>query len=290
MKSNLGRIGKEVKFSNINKVGGSYDRLDEYMHAVNNPENVANYNSGGDITEYFAPIRGRTVDNETYMGGTGTADYDGPIDVNEIFFDIGASGNYKLYIRHKNTIGSGGNFWANDIPIFGIQILDEDGDIISTIEPSTSAWQTTRVEDSNVNPTPSYVAANETFYTLTQLTSTSGGTYDRFYQSYQNLYATSTASQYVGARGGIPSEYLNGPSSTPMPVGHEVIQQDYGRTNMFFEASGAAHNYSAYLRTTNVTAIPARGSIKIAFIMATNTTSKDALDHYDSIFIGLNAT
>jgi hypothetical protein len=312
---NLGRIGKTKTLSDVHKDGGIHDNHDRYQQALQDTTN--SYHSGRrDITNFFQEIHGRPIDSEDYMemalGNLSRhKDYTGPWDVSEIFFDISNSSTgtdsngdpeyiYKLYIRHKATIGQ----FPDDTPIAGLQILDDSGTVVFTLKPDSVGenaspnhlWETMRTETTSFSINRPLGAASETYHPLEAQSNYGSATADRFWcrghigtiAAASNI--TQTVSSYTGAQGGISDDFLSGANSTPMPVGYSTIQQTRNSRNFFRECSGAAHNASVCLRTASTYAFPEKGSIRIAYAFTTRTSAIDDLDQDDTLFLGLHTS
>lgn len=272
MKGNLNRMGKYFSPIEVLQKGGLVDNNDIHHAARHNEGFPIDQAEAGDITKFFEAITARTIDSVAYMGGT--SDYNGPYDVSDVKFNVPAD-DYKLYIRHKRTIGNS-SYWQNDTCVAHVQILDADGDVLHNIPPNVGVWQTTTTEQSTTLVTP-----NSANYGYTNMAF--AGTGARW-----NV-GSSTGSSSTGCFGGIGVHWQS--STTAMPIGRESLASD-GSTNFIFHettgggstSNGYLNNYSVYARTINDYAIPAKGSIRIAY--AITTGQEAALDSNQTLFVG----
>lgn len=274
MKGNLNRMGKYFSPIEVLEKGGLVDHNDIHHAARHNEGFPIDQAEAGDITKYFQPITARTIDSPAYMGNTG--DYNGPYDVSDVKFNVPAD-DYKLYIRHKRTIGNA-SYWQNDTCVAHVQILDADGAVLHNIATNMGKWQTTTTEQSTTSVTPN-TASNYTY----------SSTFFSTNATRRWNVASGTGSGSTGCFGGIKVEWQS--STTPMPIGRESLAQD-GSTNFIFHETSSfgttsnnyLNNYSAYARSVNEYAIPAKGSIRIAYAITTGQES--ALDSNQTLYVG----
>lgn len=274
MKGNLNRMGKYYEPADILDKGGLIDKHDLNEVEKHNIGFPIGQSGSGDITSYFFPIMARTIDSPDFMGST--SDYQGPYDVSDIKFNVPAD-NYKLYIRHRRTIGNS-SYWQNDTCVAHVQILDADGAVLHNIATNMGIWQTTTTEQSTTSVTPN-TAANYS-YSNTIYSSNSAAKWN---------VSSSTSSGSTGCHGGIGLHWQS--STTPMPIGRESLASS-GTTNFIFHetsgggssSNGYLNNYSTYARTANQFAIPAKGSIRIAY--AITTGQEAAIDSNQTLYVG----
>lgn len=273
MKGNLNRMGKYFSPIEVLEKGGLIDNND-ILHAARHNEGFpVDQAEAGDITKFFDTITARTIDSDAYMGGT--SDYNGPYDVSDVKFNVPAD-DYKLYIRHRRTIGNS-SYWQNDTCVAHVQILDADGDVLHNIPPNVGVWQTTTTESNQGMVTPGS-ASN---YSYTNMAFAGSG-------ARWNV-GSSTVSGSTGCHGGIGVHWQS--STTPMPIGRESLASNGSTNFIFHETSGGGsssngylNGYAAYARTVNDYAIPAKGSIRIAYAITTGQHA--ALDSNQTLYIG----
>lgn len=269
---NLSRVGKYVDAqSGLKDHGGTYDLFDGFNIARNGDgfEDRTYYN----MTTSMTPFYTRAIASDSYMGNT--ADYDGPYDVHEMFFNQTA-GNYRIYIVHKATTTT---TFYNDTPIGGIQILDIEGTPLHTVQPFTTTFQTLPYESQSIYAPGYYANAVGSSF----VSCPNNGAADQF-----NV-RSSTSSSYTGAEGGIDlTQYGGGTGENrPLPVGEGTMAQYDTINYLYREASGSLRNYYSVARTTNTYSIPAQGSIRIAFANTTINSQISSMDQNNTLFLGM---
>lgn len=187
--------------------------------------------------------------------------------VAEVLFDIGSSSNRRLYIAHNPSAQP---IYANDFCIGGIQILDENQNVVHDIYAAASynisSWHTANEKQASVG-TPSIADG----YTYSQVM-TSPNT------NKWSSHTGGTTSGTTGAMAGIHSMNHMG----AFPVAHEILGQLTNSRYIYRETSSPAADFN-YLRT-NLLAMPAKGSIRIAYHMSTNGTGYDPLN---TLYVGM---
>ena len=196
-----------------------------YDLAFSGHNNVA---EGTDITNNWYEISNRSINSQTYMGGS--SDYNGPYDVGEVQTNFVGSG--RIYIGVKVTVSP---TYYNDVPIAGVQVvnsandtLDEDYIFASSIGGTGSNWTTVKEEVSGSSSqgfpnSPSWWSSRSYYSISTAINE------DKF------SWASSTGSAYTGCAGGISSNYY----TTLATVGNGTTSQVGVNYYAFRETSGS---------------------------------------------------
>lgn len=210
-----------------------------------------NNTSVQNVTPTYIPAPANLLNGlENVIGGKVSfsgSNYTGAYDVRDVVFDNGSSSTSKLYIRHKVTASTA---YLNDTPIAWVQILDSSGNLVQSLRPTTSYWETTRGDQASIPQSPD----NLTYYGLA-----SGSTAGRF-----NV-ASGTGSSNTGAADGITNyQYF---SNVLPSAGAGVISQSNGTDYIYLETSSpVGTGHIGFLRTAQSYTIPSSGIVRICYI------------------------
>lgn len=281
MKGNLGRVGAVRSIDDVYNYGGHVDMADinntliEKEIFTNEREKYRwNFNSLNKVYDLYnvwssVPCN-RAINSQTYMNGS-NSDYSGPFDVTEQFFSV-TPGNYRLYLAHVITLS--GNLFNNDVPIGGVQILDAKGEVLHFIacNATEDKWQT-QVGEQNVYAAPTLPSGynSNSWSTPPNITGNSSALSKRF------SYAHYTGSYYTGAANGISTNNLD---TTPMTVGDGTMPQGPNNTQYMFRETSTPTSANGWVicRTRDTYAIPAFGSIRIAYAITIPTEDVSDID------------
>ena len=286
----LGRIGSNLNHDDVRSHGGRVDGLTYTSMGMYGSADTQRFVKDETPREYtnmyndWANLSTRRINSNTYMSGhsgfTATSDYSGMVDVDEQFFDMGASspgpGTYRIWLAHQVTTNT---TFYNDTPICGVQVLDIQGNVLETIglydSNNAIEWENLTGTNSGqqsdlLNP----YTRNSADYSWTDVTSsTSVGKFST---------ASSTGSQYTGIKGGVD---LTGYASKPFPVGYATMAQVDTLSYLFRGTSGSTRYTYAVMRTKNAYTIPRYGSIRV--IHANTTLSTQSIDPSNTLFVGI---
>ena len=284
MKNNLSRVGRYRDLRDIRRYGGAFDlnELDEAFPPDPDsgypelPIELQYHNQRVEgLYNALKPVRcERFINSQTYMGST--SDYDGAYDVTEMFFSA-TPGNYKLYLGQHNTVNPS---FYNDWTVGAIQILDLAGNVLHSFKCNSTEnkFDTTTTHISRTtfnNP-----ISDSSISGLTYAGVSSGFNFSRW------TYASSTSSSYTGARNGISVENLD---NVPMTVGQETMPQRptiVSSQYLYRETTSSSLDTCVLARTKDTYAIPAYGSIRIAYTLCIPTAEQTDIDPEDCLFLG----
>lgn len=286
MKNNLSRVGRARSLMDVYRYGGSFDTFDyENLTPADPfsglPEKPLVYGDQRVENLYNAmkPVRcERAINSQTYMNNS-SADYVGGYDVSEMFFNV-TPGNYKIYLGQHNTVNPS---YINDWTVGAIQILNAAGDVIHAITadaalPSGDKWDSASLQ---------YTTAFDST-TIQSLIGEVSGTFTDVGTALSTLrwsYASSTGSGYTGAANGINTSNID---NVPLTVGPATAAQQIlgSKTFLYRETSGSTLETGVLGRTKNTYAIPAFGSIRIAYTLCVPTADINDIDIHDSLYLG----
>lgn len=296
----LGRIGKNLNHNNVYSHGGRIDARTYGAASLYGSDEVQRIMDTGGLSQKTVYPRGytnmyfqwgnldtRKISSNTYMSNhinptvVSGADYTGPVDVDEQFFNMSTTnpgpGNYYIYIAHKVTTTT---TFYNDTPIYGVQVLDQAGDVLYTIDVGTTAsakWQnltgTNSGQQDSLNSPFAYASSLYSWADLSLSTGT--GVFS---------LQSNTTSSSTGSQGGVNiEEYVH--NSTPFPVGFGTMNQENALNFIYRETSGSTINTFTIMRSKITYAIPQYGSIRI--IHANTTHSGQSPDIDQTLFVAM---
>lgn len=284
MKSNLSRVGRYRDLRDIYRYGGAFD-----LHDLKNafpPDPHTGYPELPIELQYHTqrveglynalkPVRcERFINSQTYMGSS--SDYDGAYDVTEMFFSA-TPGNYKLYLGQHNTVSPS---FYNDWTVGAIQILDLAGNVLHSFkcDYADDKFDTTTVQ-----------LQRSTFNNAISDSSISGLTYTGVVTGTSNArwnYGSSTGSSYTGAMNGVSTVNID---NVAMTVGQETMPQRPSVASdqyLFRETTASNLDTCTLARTKDTYAIPAYGSIRIAYTLCIPTAETTDINPEDCLFLG----
>lgn len=284
MKNNLSRVGRARSLMDVYRYGGSFDTFD-YENLTppdpysGLPEKPLVYGDQRVENLYNAmkPVRcERAINSQVYMGSG--SDYDGGYDVSEMFFNVNP-GNYKIYLGQHSTVNPS---YYNDWTVGAIQILNAAGTVIHAINtdpaaPAGDKWDsaskqyTTAFDSTSIQSLSAEVAGTFTGVTATASTA-------------RWSYASATTSSYTGAANGINTANIG----VPLTVGPATAAQQVlgGKSFLYRETSGSTVETGVLARTKSTYAIPAFGSIRIAYTLCVPSADMNDIDIHDSLYLG----
>jgi hypothetical protein len=297
----LGRIGKNLTHNDVFSHGGRIDARTytaASLYGSDEVQRVMDTNTlsqktvypKGYVNMYFqwANLDTAKISSNTYMSNmtnptvNSNSDYTGPVDVDEQYFNMSGNpgpGDYYIYIAHKVTTST---TYYNDTPIYGVQVLDQAGNVLYTIDVGAVGegnvrWQNltgtnSGQQSSLLNP---YIYGSVSYSWADVSPATGTGKF---------ALATSTSSSATGSQGGVNIvEYAS--NSTPFPVGFRTMNQQNSLQYLYRETSGATLNTFTVMRSKVQYTIPQYGSIRI--IHANTTYSGQSVDTDQTLFVGI---
>ena len=284
MKGNLSRVGRYRDLREVWRYGGAFDLHDldqmfppdPYTGLPSLPIELQYHNQRVEyLYNTLKPVRcERAINSQIYMGSG--SDYDGAFDVTEMFFSA-TPGNYKLYLGQHNTVSP---TFYNDWTVGAIQILDLAGNVLHSFKCNATDDKFDSATGQLTRATFNNALSDSSISGLTYTGITSGTTSTRW------NYGSLTGSSYTGAKNGISVENLD---NVPMTVGPETMPQ-YPAISaaqyLFRETSGSSTDSCVLARTKDTYAIPAYGSIRIAYTLCIPTAESTDIDPEDCLFLG----
>lgn len=289
----LGRIqsGSTLNHDDVRSHGGRVDGLTYSAMGLFGSDDTQRYLDEVP-REYFnmyynwANLDTRKISSNTYMssmlGISSNADYTGPVDVAEVFFDMGTNpgaGTYRIHLAHKVTTST---TFYNDVPICGVQVLDLQGNVLETIgcpydQNGVVEWEClTGTNSGQQSDLFSPYTRNSNLYSWSAISSSASTS--RF------SIASSTVSSSTGIAGGVDISN-NRTNSIPFPVGFGTMGQRGTFNYIFRETSGSTLNTFCIGRTRDSYSIPRYGSIRV--IHANTTISSQNPDTDQTLFVGI---
>jgi len=285
MKNNLSRVGRARSLMDVYRYGGSFDIFDyenltpaDRFSSLPVKPLVYGDQTVENLYNAMKPVKcERAINSQTFMG-TGS-DYNGGYDVTEMFFNV-APGNYKIYIGQHSTVNPS---FYNDWTVGAIQILDAAGNVLHAINtdptaPSGDKWDSaSRQYTTAFDSTTIQSLIGEVSGTFSDVTSTSS--------TMRWSYASSTGSSYTGAANGINTSNID---NVPLTVGPATAAQQVlgGKNFLYRETSLSTLETGVLGRTKDTYAIPAFGSIRIAYTLCVPTADISDIDIHDSLYLG----
>lgn len=220
-----------------------------------------------DLTSEFHSLPVRVLHSDIHMGSS--SDYHGEYDVSDTI--VGHTGSYRIYLGVKITAST---TYYNDIPIAAIQIVDSTGTTVkkfwNAAYTSGLEWQT-YTSETTTKTTKGFPVTPQTAsgYSYSNI----GGSPDKTLFSY----ASSTGSQYTGAKGGIDITGVIEPGL------NKVSQVD--NKNYFYRESSGSTRYSGAIMRSPSFSFTAGDRIRVVHILT--GYSQSSMDPEDSLYLGL---
>jgi hypothetical protein len=247
-----------------------------------------------DLTTSFASFGGGIKAHDggpTTTGAGGTAGTGNGFSVTEKTYgtlSVSGSGTnndeYHIYIYGKQGVDGDSSYWATYIAIGTVQIIDANGNTVSSLGPNTNNWETitytgttTNFNIMNVEKTPASLAASfNNSATSGRTDGFSGGAIALGTGSAQRTWNLKNGGA-SGSTGTGPNNGHNYPTNTPMTLGHTVYAQtstngayllceQSSSSNASTSAGAYAQTYK-YMRSKNTYTVPAGGSIRVSYYL-----------------------
>ena len=265
-----------------------------------------------DLTTSFASFGGgiKAHDGGPTSGSGGTLGTGNAFSVTEKSYgtlSVSGSGTnndeYHIYIYGKQGVDGTATYWATDIAIGTVQIIDANGNTVASLGPDTNNWETIaytgttfNFDTMNVEKTPASLAASfNNSATTGRSDGFSGGAIALGTGSAQRTWNIKTGTS--GSTGTGPNQGHYYPVNNPMTLGHTVYNQSSnsiayllceqsGSSNASTSGGAYAQTYK-YMRSKNTYTVPAGGSIRVSYYLGIGDIIIDRDDFNKNTMFGV---